>query len=702
MSATWQRSKRNSAPPWTGAGSSPFLADIQPSRPQLADAIKAAKEVPLRTLLHRFPTLAIWAVLYPLSRNYGAETKDVYLHISRFVGEDYSDVAARDELKSRFRSAARELGVPVHGNDPTALFFPPLGPARSQHADLAQAFVGMALHIGPPAIEDTSAARTWQRRAVVERCPGHPRLREAIYFDVSAHCARRFEAWRQGSTAQGEAEESLFAAYDHAAGRLGRSRSDLVGPPRLFWIGDRLGLEAERSRHTQMVQFGAFPIRASSGQRMGVPAPWPDHISWQAGMVHQHLPFAPGLGEALVFDADSGFFLGRVAVYQEHLEVAAERLVVLSRSEFSSASFGPGIPSKDPQFRVAWVGSRELIAFADKPNLTLSTPRENAIWIDGSVLGRDGARALYACDGELLVQVNPEIGGALESSECGDTTRFGSWRFRWEPTKLRGCHSSNWAFRERVSRARQCSTFWRQGPPAILNSRAEISTRAWIWPGVRSPRADLAGAPVPRNFDAARSAGLRVDDDRISIDARSDVETPVLGLRGADRVHEFMLAARSEKLWHCRILEGDRAFVPRGATLVLGHDNRHDTLLLRSPDREATLILFGREKRRAFFQRQVIEIGAGELEQDEGGDDRIALRRKDGRVELLARVRRSYHPNEITIEEGAGSLHLRFVPRSPFEGIRVPRRASCSGPYRGRLLIWQISTRTLCCARHRR
>lgn len=85
------------------------------------------------TLFGRCPTLAVWSVLHPLSQHYAARTMDVYLHISRFVGEDYSDSAARAMLRERFHSAARALGLPIHGNsgDLTSLFFAPLGPARA-------------------------------------------------------------------------------------------------------------------------------------------------------------------------------------------------------------------------------------------------------------------------------------------------------------------------------------------------------------------------------------------------------------------------------------------------------------------------------------------------------------------------------------------------------------------------------------------
>lgn len=656
---------------WTDKTSTPFIADTQIPSALRERATSLVRIFPLSKLFRFYPTLAIWSVLYPISRNYGSVTRDVYLHISRFVGETFEDFKSRDLLKFQFRNAARSLGLPVTGNEPTTLFFAPLGPARAQYVDLARAFVSAALHLGPPAIEDTSAARGWQRRAVVDRCPTLTRLRESIFFDKSAHCARRFEAWRQGHSPRDEAEAELFAAYQEAAALFGRTRTDLVGPPRIFWFGDHLGLEADRSRHPQSVRLTAFPTRISGGQRMRVPSPWPSHISWQAGQIRQDVPFAPAPGEAIVFDADTGACIGRVGSEQNRIEVAAEQLVILSGCSFSSPSFGEAIPSVDPQVMVAWVASGEVLSFEDRVNLSLPTPDEDAIWFDGTVLGRDGSRALYAADASLILQINSDVGGSsrIVRARTGDDVRFASLTVSADgPDRL---DLSLFGFDQAGSPREVIFDVLAPGAAGDLQARADISTRAWVWPGVTSPEGDLADVAAPENYDPARSAGLAFYKGRISVDQRSSAEVAILGLRFQDQVHEFHLAARSEKLWHCRILQEDRVFVPRGATITLGHDNRHDTMILRSPDRDANLIVLGQEKRRPFIKRQSLEIGAAELEPAEDGDDRIAIRRGDGRVEILARLRRSYGPGQITYQETEDRSLFSVVPQHPFDGLRV-------------------------------
>lgn len=655
---------------WTGSGSTPFIVDINLKPAQLDEAISLVQAFPLHRLFELAPTLSVWAVLRPLALNYGAATSDVYLHINHFVGTGDSP-AARDNLKSRFRRTARNIGLPVSGNSNTNLFFAPLGPALAQHGELARAFVGAAIFLGPPAIEDTASARLWQRRAVIERCPGLTRLQATVAFDKSAYLAGRFEAWRQGARASGETETHLFQAYDHAAKIMGRSRLDIVAPPRLFWADDRLGLEIERSRRPQAIYLGAFSTPVSGGDRLRMAPPWTNEKRWSAGSVAQNIAFAPAAGEVLAFDADSGAFLGRLPADQQGLEVAAERLVVLSAHPFVSPSFGDAIAAQDPNFHVAWITTDETLSFTGRPDVTITKPREDAIWIDGSVLGRDGGHALYACDGMLRLKVDGDVGGRARIIR----TRYAD-NVRYHSISLNDAGEAGMAFTAAHldQPSDPCEVVFEvltPGAAGDLDTRVALSKRCWIWPGISTPDEDLTGISIPSNFDDARSAGLRVLDGQLSVDVHADQETPILGLVGQSRVHEFHLAARGEKLWHYRIAENKKAYVSRGSTLLFGNENRHDTLLLRSPDRHATLLVFGRVIHRPFFQRQTIEIGASQLEDTKSGDDRIALKRADGRIDLLARIRHGSDPSQIELSNNAESIQLRFKTPVAFAALRV-------------------------------
>lgn len=307
---------------WTGSGSSPFISELPLNREILIETHELVRRFPTFLLFKIVPTVAVWSVLGPLSLHYGGGSKEVYAHIEEFLGRSFATVDERDELKIEFRKVARSLGLPVSGNTPTELFFSPLGPARQQMPALAEAFVVTTILYGPPAIEDTAAARRWQRRAVTDRCHGLDRLKATIAFDSSAWCARRFEAWRQGHAPISENERHLFDAYESVAKSYGRRRSDFVGPPQLRWSADRLALQAEPSPSPQRLKLGAFPTPVPGAGQVTLPTPWPQRVDWSYGPVTQTVLIAPGPREVLVFDADTGCLLARVGAEQDELEVA--------------------------------------------------------------------------------------------------------------------------------------------------------------------------------------------------------------------------------------------------------------------------------------------------------------------------------------------------------------------------------------------
>lgn len=656
---------------WTGSGSSPFISEIPLKEEILSETYELVRRFPTFLLFKMVPTIAVWSVLRPLSLHYGDGSKEVYPHIGEFLGRSFATLDERDELKFEFRRVGRSLGLPVSGNTPTELFFSPLGPARQQMPALAEAFVVTTILYGPPAIEDTAAARRWQRRAVADRCPALTRLKATITFDSSAWCARRFEAWRQGHDPITENERYLFDAYDAAAKSYGRKRKDLVGPPQLCWSADRMVLQAESSPSPQRLKLGAFLTPVPGGGQVTLPTPWPERVKWSYGPANQEVRITPTDGAVLVFDADTGRLLARIGADQDELEVAAAHLVILTSSDFESPTFGPAMPAKDPTYRVAWVEAHETLQFRDRRELRLRAPREEAAWVEGTVIGRDGGRALYASDAALRLKIDPDVGGPdrIIRMRMGTVTRFVPITVKTVDPVL--VPFSDFGLSEQDAAGEAIFDVLVPGAIGDGEARATLSTRCWVWPGLQTPKGDLSGVTAPDNLVQARCAGLRILDGMVSVDPESPEETPILGLAGPTRAHEFHLAARGEKLWHNQIQSGARAFVPRGGVIVMGHNNRHDTLTLRSPDRTANLLVLGREFRKPFYQRQSLEIGADQLQTPLDGDDRIALRRDTGRVEVLARVQRRTDPAEITVSETSDQISLSVLLTSPCDALRI-------------------------------
>lgn len=675
---------------WTGVNSTPFIVDTPISRQVKEIAEQTAAEVPLANLFRHCPTLAVWAVLTPLARNYGGGSIAVYSHISAFLKESFSETSAIDLLKSRYRQAARKLGLPVSGTTPTDLFFAPLGPARSQYRDLAGAFVGLAAHSGPPAIEDTPSSRSWQRRAVYLRCTGLTRLQQTIAFDQSAHCARRFDAWRQGSEPLNDNEVHLFEAYDQAARSYGRSRQDLTGPPTLYWTGDRLGIKAEKSRLPQLIKTGPFPIQMKSGERLSFKPPWSNSILWTCGTTSRDIPLGPIQGEVLVFDADSGSLLARVDIETQTTEVAAQRLIILAGESFQTTAFGAALPAADPDYFVAWIAPGDAITFEDRADLSVISPRETSIWVDGAAVGRDGSRALYTVESDLVIKLDPEIGGNQRIVRARSDTQVRYSGIQTDVDGVARISFPDFGFSASDNPSKVTFEVLAPGAAGDPEARSELSVAAFFWPGVRSAGEEITRLPRPGNFNAARSAGLRNEGEWLIVDLAADLEDPILGLDIGGEIREFHIRTGSETLAHHRLETGERRLIARGAMMTFGHSNRHDTMLLRSSDRDADLLVLGQNIRRPFYARTSFEINSEMLDQDDITDDRIALRRQGGRIDIFARLLRTQDPSEIRTEEDANGLTLFITPQMRCDALLVRIEAVDGSQHEGEIAFGRL------------
>lgn len=655
----------------TGAGSTPFIVDM-PVPPDLRRAAeKALTSHSIFMILDKFPTLGVWGILLPLARNYAEDGKGVYRHILSFLGREGDDQQDIERLKRSYRQAARRIGLPIPtSNEPTGLFFTAMGPAQAQLGILANALVWMALHHGPPATEDTASARAWQRRAVAQRCPNHARIRATVKFDQSAHIAQRFDHWRRGEDGNGERETQLFEAYDRAISTFHRKRSDIVAPPKILWAGAQLAVEPETTKHRQSLSMGAFPTPVSQGNVTRIAIPWPETITWRCRSQSQDLALAPKAGEVLVFDEDSGALLSREKNDAVTVNVSAERLVVLSRTPFTSPSFGPAIPAEDPAFTVAWISNGETLDFEDGTSLQIKSPDEASIWIDARSLASDASRRLLSCDGAVVVKLNAEIGGRsrILRATFGEKRRFreimvdqgGLARVPFEDL---GLTSPGAPQRIRFD-------VLAPGAAGDEGARAELSASIWIWPGVARLNGDPITLPRPANYLPARSAGMREISGGLVVDERADIETPILGIDADGEIREFSLHLAREDLWHYHLPTGTRRRVPKGKALVFGHASAHDTLTVRSTDREADILVLGKVIRRPFIGRHSWEIGASLLEKATE-DDRIALRRKDGRIDLLARIRHVDDSRNIDFTMEDDRLDLTLEYRGEIDAIRI-------------------------------
>lgn len=425
-----------------------------------------------------------------------------------------------------------------------------------------------------------------------------------------------------------------------------------------------------------MLDLGPQPRPVAGGARVAYPAPWKAQVRWSCGSMASPIAAGPDLHEVLVFNEAGGALLARTDRGQKRIEVAAQRHVVITRAPFTASSFGPALPAPDPDCYIAWTEAGDRLDFDDGRTLDVVEPQEAALWIDAPVLGRSGSMPLFGCDGGLELRLEPGLGSPerIIRARTGDRVRYAS------VTTDAGGHArlslAGLALDRPDDPARIRFEALAPGAAGDLEARAELAVTAWIWPGVTGAAATAETLPAPGNFVAARSAALQRQGDFLHVDLRADVDAPILGLQDAEGVREFRLSVRGERLWHVRVGEGVRDLVPRRARLVFGHANRHDSLILRSDDRDADLVVLGQVHRRPFLWRDTIEITSGQLhgaqpQGSAGQDDRIMLRRADGRHDILAHLIRIDEPESAHLTEDETGIRLSLgLPARP-DALRI-------------------------------
>ncbi|MBY3383203.1 hypothetical protein [Rhizobium laguerreae] len=621
-------------------------------------------------LFNNAPCLGVWSTLAPLAENYGEANAEIYRHLSDALGLDLHDPANRPLFKFNYKKAAARIGVALSGNDPTSLFFAPLGVADAQIPPLADAMVAAMARLGPPATEDTSMAVAWQRR-LLGWCPeALTRLRAAVLFDKVGHYAARANLWRIGENPEPGRDEILFAALDRAARAQGVRREVIVAPPEIAWLNEGLALLPETAHVAQSIMLGAFPTRLIGGVPLILPQPWQDHLTWKASRT-ESISCAPLAGEVLLFDADTGMLATRASVTCGSVELAGRRIIALAAGDFDAESFGPAEIAKDPGFRVAWLElDRSLeLTFANGERMVLSRSIEPALRIDARPIGRSPTRPLYGGDGALEVQLNPALpGDRILRLSTGASVRHlavtpaADGRARIDFQMLGLDHPGD--------PVRAMFDILALGARKDSDARSELRTAAFIWPGVqRGSSGDIDDAALPSTFNASRSAGFETARGRLWMTPEAAVNAAILAVEIDGELVEFACSFRGTRLWWHRIATGTRERVARGTRLVFGHANRNDTLTIQACDCRADVRVLGRLKSAPLVARSEFAIGAELLEPS--GDDRVLLEYPDGTTELLARVTRTNDPIDLVVGAASDALTVTFRPQNQIDAVGV-------------------------------
>ncbi|WP_436399411.1 hypothetical protein [Roseobacter sp. S98] len=659
---------------WQRKNASPYPGQLPISDPEAARIL--VRQVLARQLGNAFalfrdyPLLALWATLTPLAERYGMASNTIYDCLSDALDLPLHDNDNRARFKGYYRSACRKKGILVSGNTPSDLFFPPLGVADSKLPDWSNSMVAALLRYGPPAIEDTSSALAWQRRALAWMPEALTRPRSAVLFDHTAWYADRITHWRQGHAPDGQREEALFSRLDQSMRAYGVTRDKIVGPPSLKWYREGLSLMAEPSALAQTITRDKFPERITPGKSLSLAVPWPETVTWTARQA-QLIPCAPSSGEMLFFDVDTGNFLARLKTdASQEFDSSVPRIVALSRTSFSAGRFGPALPAKDPSYFFAWVSTGDTLEVAGQ-EIRIVPKADPAISLRAPVLGHAGSTVLRAGspDGHVEIRVHPDM---LGDRVLRITARDRVLHRVIQPgvDGIATLSFSDLQLDQPGDPTPYLFELLIPGASQNREARAEMKASHHIWPGAAlTEQGILENVPLPSGYLAARSAGFHLTDGRLTMDVSTAHENATLCIEEVNGPVSYDVPFKTVRLWRHKVTTGDKERVPLGSVVPFFPDDRQDSFMIEAPGCKDDLIAMGIRKKWPFYARTRIEIPASVITPDTPPtDDRIALIDREGRTTLLARICQTPAAT-IHLLEHAKGLDVCFSPSREIDAV---------------------------------
>ncbi|MGX0975608.1 hypothetical protein ACSSVY_001318 [Roseovarius sp. MBR-51] len=678
-----QSLRSHNSPPFIGLA--PLKSKFRDGAVEKTQAFLGGSPSRLPNLFQSFPYVAAWCVTQALSDSYGETDHGIYRHIEDVLGISLETQQSRRMLFEGFCHVCDKLGLPSRGFDRMVdVYLLHAGVPVSHLPTIIEAFLRQEAAFGPTPIESTVLLNRWEDDSLEFVHPSIITPRRAILWDETAWHATLFARVREATTSFQPVIQFEERFAEVLAQRLNGRRSGTsqaaqglmpVPKPRLTWRDGALSLRLARTEGR--IQFWqdheTRPLRLRGGDDWMLPQPWPKHMRWQIGTQSGELTFLVASTGFAIFDRTTGYLVRDSEGARREIEVDASDAVILSRSSFSIH----GEPALE-------AGAHGFIGFAklgcvpvklttqDGETILRARPRRRLTLRDGIVVG--GPRGpLYASSALLNVETGLDrtekrylrliVGTRTADVEIETVNGFGET-----------CLADLLKYLPEICEADPLRIRVELLAPVDGASplrSAGISLEAWVWPGFRASNGLIFHSerpPVNLMEEQSRHAG-RDDSGQLCLD-------PAGGYISARAVFEIeskfipfdfpwpdvtVVRQRSD---------GTPIGLPTGTRLSVGEENRFDTITIRCPDADASLIVRGRQERRPFAHGLTRNLALRDLLMP-ASDDKVLLRRKSGAEVLLFELVPSLAPVAVQFLPASSAFRLHLRLSQPIDAIAL-------------------------------
>jgi len=639
----------------------------------------------LPKLFQSFPYVAAWCVTQALSDSYGEADHGIYRHIEEVLGISLETQQSRRMLFEGFCHVCDKLGLPSRGFDRMVdVYLLHAGVSIAQVPTIVEAFLRQEAAFGPPPLESTVLLNRWEDDSLEFVHPSIITPRRAILWDETAWHANLFARVREAETSfvpvipfEQHFAEILTQRLNGRGNGTSHTAQGLVPvpKPRLMWRDGGLSLHLPRTEgRIQLWQdHEARALRLRGGEDWSLPQPWPRHLRWQIGAQSGELTFLSASMGFAIFDLATGYLVRDGDGTRRDLEVDAADAAILSRNPFSIQNEQALEAGAAGFVGFAQLGSRPVtLTAADNETTLRARPRRRLTIRDGIVaggpqgplhgpssllsvetgLGRTEKRSLRLMVGSKTADFEIEIENGFGETYLGNLAKFLPEVDHADPLRMRI---------ELLAPA---------DGTAPLRS-AGISLEAWAWPGFRASNGllyDSERSPENLMVEQSRYAG-RDNGGRLCLDPAGGYISARAVFEIAGKFVPFDLPWPDVTVVRQRS-DGTPVGLPTGTRLTVGEENRFDTITIRCPDADASLIVRGRKERRPFAHGLTRNLALRDLLLP-ASDDRVVLRRGSGAEVLLFELVPSLAPVSLQFLPARSAIRLHLKLSQSIDAIAL-------------------------------
>lgn len=662
-------------------GSPPFLGLVPLEDSLYEKALELARtflhrdyeRIPI--LYHKYPYAAAWLIAKTLNVEYGDQDHAVYEHIESALRISLpAQGSARKTLFEAFSKVCIKLGLSVAYTDKFVdTYLSQAGVSFSQAHHIIEAFIRQERAFGPPPTDSTAILKRWEEDALYFLHPGIVRPRRALEVDETGYHALLFARIRNDTAFQSNIPfESAFAKLLEEAENAGRtdsrSRAGIVPKPRLLWINNSLVLLIPRQEGKLHVwlEGSSRSLRLRGGDEWVLPQPWPRQMSWKAGEHTGEISFLSGPEAFAIFDLTTGHLVRECLPADRSVEVDATNIVVISRTSFSIS----GQQAVNTQLE-SWISYTNLEARVTTLSIagrqvTLNLRARRRISLETEPLIRGPKGGLLKPDAEFRIEtgyalaerrwIRITLGEQVVGKEL-DFSVEGISHFCLEDAindypELKSLPPSKFRIELMAPEVRDVSP---------SSATAGLSFGGWIWLSYTSTLNCRVFYSVtsPTNLSLDHCKHIVLDNSKnVCLDPAGGYDSGLITFEIDGEQVAFKWPWPDVSVTRVRG-DGSNSYLPYGSKILIGDEDRFDSIVISCPDQTAQLSVRGKIELNPFYRGMRRSLSLRELA-TASSDDRIILIKSDGTELLLLLVVSKTSPEKFRIRDSINGSVVNF------------------------------------------